>query len=329
MDLYALMRKFPGGIFIIPWFIAVFINTFCPQIMQIGGLTTALFSSDGALCMASFMTFIIGTQFDLSRVREMLKRGMVLTVTKLLIGFISAILFVKLFGLDGILGISAVAFTTVIISCNPSVYLALVVDYGDRDDIPLFALLNTICMPVFPLMILGISQGGGFAFIDIVNTLAPFLIGMVIGNIDHRSRDLMSHGILIATPLLGFCLGASVNLFSAFRAGFSGLLLAAVFLVINITIMLLVDRLILHRPGYAAIASCSVAGISLIGPATIAASNSIYLPYVDNAEVLAAMVLIITVIVTPLLCKLSVRLFGDGRIPDQQISAEIIRGAVD
>ncbi len=37
------MNKVPGGLIIIPLLVAILINTFAPQVLSIGGLTTALF----------------------------------------------------------------------------------------------------------------------------------------------------------------------------------------------------------------------------------------------------------------------------------------------
>ncbi|HBX7447363.1 TPA: 2-keto-3-deoxygluconate permease, partial [Klebsiella pneumoniae] len=37
------MNKVPGGLIIIPLLVAILINTFAPQVLSIGGPTTALF----------------------------------------------------------------------------------------------------------------------------------------------------------------------------------------------------------------------------------------------------------------------------------------------
>ena len=39
------LDKIPGGMMVVPLFLGVLVNTFCPQFLKIGGFTTALFSS--------------------------------------------------------------------------------------------------------------------------------------------------------------------------------------------------------------------------------------------------------------------------------------------
>lgn len=48
MKLCATMRKFPGGMMVIPLVIGCLVNTFIPQVLQIGGFTTALFKGGQA-----------------------------------------------------------------------------------------------------------------------------------------------------------------------------------------------------------------------------------------------------------------------------------------
>ena len=48
MKICATMKKFPGGMMVIPLLIGCLVNTFIPQCLQIGGFTTALFKSGQA-----------------------------------------------------------------------------------------------------------------------------------------------------------------------------------------------------------------------------------------------------------------------------------------
>lgn len=55
MKLCATMRKFPGGMMVIPLVIGCLVNTFIPQVLQIGGFTTALFKGGQATLVGLFI----------------------------------------------------------------------------------------------------------------------------------------------------------------------------------------------------------------------------------------------------------------------------------
>ena len=48
------MNKVPGGLIIIPLLVAILINTFAPQVLSIGGPTTALFKVGSSAMMGIF-----------------------------------------------------------------------------------------------------------------------------------------------------------------------------------------------------------------------------------------------------------------------------------
>nr|VXZ86097.1 2-keto-3-deoxygluconate permease [Klebsiella pneumoniae] len=51
------MNKVPGGLIIIPLLVAILINTFAPQVLSIGGPTTALFKVGSSAMMGIFCSF--------------------------------------------------------------------------------------------------------------------------------------------------------------------------------------------------------------------------------------------------------------------------------
>lgn len=65
---------------------------------------------------------------------------------KFAIAFGFGFLFVKLFGAEGIFGVTAVAFVTCICSCNPGVFMGLAADYGEQGDMGNFAMMNIVSM---------------------------------------------------------------------------------------------------------------------------------------------------------------------------------------
>ena len=97
--------------------------------------------------------FLSATSLDLKNLKNIIRKQGSILLLKFIISLIFGILFVKFFGLDGIFGISALAFITCICSLNPALYLALSYDYGDKDDIAAFSLAEILCMPAFPILI--------------------------------------------------------------------------------------------------------------------------------------------------------------------------------
>lgn len=58
------MNKVPGGLIIIPLLVAILINTFAPQVLSIGGPTTALFKVGSSAMMGIFL-LICGTSINI------------------------------------------------------------------------------------------------------------------------------------------------------------------------------------------------------------------------------------------------------------------------
>lgn len=58
------MNKVPGGLIIIPLLAAILINTFAPEVLGIGGPTTALFKVGSSAMMGIFL-LICGTSINI------------------------------------------------------------------------------------------------------------------------------------------------------------------------------------------------------------------------------------------------------------------------
>lgn len=71
------MNKVPGGLIIIPLLVAILINTFAPQVLSIGGPTTALFKVGSSAMMGIFL-LICGTSINIRQAGLPLYKGAVL-----------------------------------------------------------------------------------------------------------------------------------------------------------------------------------------------------------------------------------------------------------
>lgn len=81
-----------GGIVIVPMLVMSAISTIAPEILNLGGFTSALFSADNTQFIISVLLFIAGTQLDIQEMGPAIKRGGLLSLTRILIGFVVEIL---------------------------------------------------------------------------------------------------------------------------------------------------------------------------------------------------------------------------------------------
>lgn len=301
MKILETMEKIPGGLVVVPMLTTAVINTAFPQALAIGGVTTALFR-DGTFAILGLLLFFSGCQLNVRQFGAAMKRGGVMIAVKLLVAFVAGFFLMAVFGPGGFWGLSTVALVTAISNNKPAVYLALVQKYGDKIDEAVFGLLCLTSMPILPLSVLGLS-GGGVDPNELITLLVPFVLGFAVANLDPKLAALMAPGTVIMLPFIGFCFGASINLLDAVKSAPRGILLLLIYTLVTVPPQLLADRLLLKRPGYAAIASCTIGGTVLVIPAMVAKAMPIHAPYVDTAVAQLAFAMTFSCLLTPFLTK--------------------------
>ncbi len=308
-----IMNSIAGGIVIVPMFVVSIINTFIPEFLNLGGFTTAFFSSNSTQFIIAVLLFIAGTQLDIREMGPALKRGGLLSLTRILIGVLVEVIVLALAGPKGFLGVSALALVIGLLSCNPGVYMAVCQEHGDKYDIPGFGIMNLVPVPAIPVILFGFAAGAGVDYMSLVTTIVPFLIGMLFGNID-PSFTAMANG---ATPIflffMGVTCGSTMNWFTLFSQLGGGILLAVLYFVISLPITLLVDRVVLKRPGYAGASMCSMSAVSIIMPAAVAAVVPSYAEFADTAAAQIALAVAITSIITPFVCQWVLKKWGGAK----------------
>ena len=301
------MNSIAGGIVIIPMLVVSIINTFAPNVLRLGGFSTAFFSSDSTQFIIAVLLFIAGTQLDVREMGPALKRGGLLSLTRVLIGVLAEVIVLALAGPKGFLGVSALALVIGLLSCNPGVYMAVCQEHGDRYDIPGFGIMNLVPVPAIPVILFGFAAGAGVDYMSLVTTIIPFLIGMLFGNID-PSFTTMANG---ATPIflffMGVTCGSTMNWFTLFSQLGGAILLALIYFVVSLPILIFVDRIILKRPGYA---MTSMSAVSIIMPAAVAEVVPEYAPYAETAAAQIALAVAITSILTPFICQWVLKKWG-------------------
>lgn len=300
-------KLIPGGMVILPLLIGAIINTLFPDLFTtLGGMSMNLFKT-GTLALAALILFSTGTGIKLKAIPEILKRFGLLAIAKLIFTFGLGFAFLKVFGLDGIAGISAVAFIAVVCACNPGVYAGLVADYGEPEDMGNFAIINLITMPAIPIFIISAGSGGGFNPMDVVTVLVPLILGIILGNIDPVYSKIHEACMPVALPFLGFCFGSSVNIGTAISAGIPGIVLGVIMLVLSVIWLTFVDHFIGRRPGYAGCAMSCPSGIAIAVPAMLPEAFAAYVP---TAVAEIALALLICAIFLPFVTKGVVKLWG-------------------
>lgn len=166
------IKKVPGGLLLVPMVIVAIINTFCPNLVKIGGATEFLFTNTCTMYVVGLMLFFSGTQCMLSQVKEMVKIGGLLCVIKIGIMAAGCIVVQKVCGLDGFWGISLVTFVAVLASTNPGLYMALTSE--NPTALSVFSLLNLLVMPAIPVMALNLASGYAMDWNSVISILIPF-----------------------------------------------------------------------------------------------------------------------------------------------------------
>lgn len=311
-DIWKSLQKVPAGTMFVPLIIGALITTICQGIFHLdlwaalGNPMQDMFSSSGQMLLIGLMLFCTGTQLKLGDLKEALHRGVLLILVRLGVAYLLCALFYMAFGYQGVLGISFLAFVCAVTSANAALYMGIIQPFGDKADKASFGVMLICSMPLLPLLFLGFFGTSGFGaaqVIQIVSLLIPFILGMILGNLDGDIRQVFTGGNAIILPFLGFEFGSTINLISAFKMIPQGLMLSVLYFVIVILPSYLFERGVLRRPGYASVASASLAGVALVIPSMAAASNKAFTPYISDTVAVLAFVLAVTNILCPFMVK--------------------------
>ncbi len=300
MKICATMKKFPGGMMVIPLIIGCLVNTFIPQCLEIGGFTTALFKSGQATLVGLFI-FCSGATIDVRQVGMPLYKGAVLTILKLVIGVIIGYVLNMAFGPAGILGLTPFAIISAVTNSNGAIYTALAKEFGDDTDMGAIAVLSLNDGPFLTMIALGTTGLASIPVISIVAAIIPLIIGMILGNLDSDFRDLLSKGLNMILPVNGFVFGANMSLITIFQAGVPGVLLGLITVLSTGVLTYFLYSLIRRKPDPMGMAIGTVGGNAVATPASVAMADPSLEPYVESATAQTAAAVVVTAILTPLL----------------------------
>lgn len=309
------LDRVPAGMMIVPMFISSILNTFFPELFQIGSFTTAIFTSSGVAAIIGVQLVCMGSQLRVKKLMAVVRRGGVLLLSKFAVGAVIGIVIGKTFGMDGIFGLTTLAVLSAITNSNGSLYLALMSTYGDEVDQSAMSFLALNDGPFFTLVVLGASGLATIPFVSLVAVIVPIIFGMVIGNLDEKMSKFLAPGVGLLVPFVGITLGAGINITNIVKGGFSGILLGLITVFISGPLVVFMDRKLNKRPGYAGWAVSTTAGNAIAVPAVVATLDPAWAPYVATATAQVAASTVFTAIAIPFITSWWVKKHGSPQHP--------------
>lgn len=311
VPLFDTMNRIPGGLMLIPLILGSLVGTFAGSALDIGSFTTGLFK-DSALPLIALLIFTTGTQVTLKGSGPVLGTAGVVLLTKSLIPATLVVLLGLVVGIDGILGISILALIASFDNSNGGLWLAFTGRYGDKRDRGAYLASAVNDGPFFSLLFLGASGLGEIPILALVAAIVPFLLGMLVGNLDSKWREVLRPVPNIVIPFFAFALGTGIDLSAVVTGGLSGLLVGVAVTLITGTFVYLGYKLMLRRGRQSGIgiAAATTAGNAIATPSVVAAADPSFAPYVGTATAQVAASVLVTAILAPLLAAFMLRRAG-------------------
>ncbi|ONI38834.1 2-keto-3-deoxygluconate permease [Candidatus Epulonipiscium fishelsonii] len=300
MPILKTVKKVPGGIMVVPLLIGAIINTFFPEILNIGGFTTALFKTSASAGIGMFL-FCNGAQINVREAGSSVAKGTVLTLVKFIIGAGLGLFIGSTFGMAGVFGLTPLAVIASITNSNGGLYAALAGQYGDSTDVGAISILSINDGPFFTMVALGASGLAEIPFISLIASILPIIIGFILGNLDEDLREFLKAGTVITIPFFAFPLGAGLNLFQLASAGVAGIVLGLLCTLVTGIAGYYAMKLMKSKKPAVGAAVGTTAGNAAGTPAALAEIDPNLAAVAPTATVQVAAAIIVTAICCPLL----------------------------
>lgn len=292
MHIKKTIERVPGGMMVVPMFISATINTFAPQVFQIGGFVTAIMNNHNVfigaflLCMGAGMTW--------KSAPKALKIGGVTTLTKFAFSVVLGLLVNKLFGPSGLFGLSALAIISAVSNTNGGLYSALTAEFGSKEEMGAISVISLNDGPFLTMIALGVSGLANIPFMELIGVIVPIVVGMILGNLDSDMREFLTKGGGIMIPFMALAMGTRLNFGMILTAGPMGVVLGLITVGLGGALNIFADR-ITGGTGVAGAACSSTAGNAVGVPMAIAAVDitletaaAIATPYVAASMITTA-----------------------------------------
>lgn len=297
---------------LIPLLIGASVHTLAPGAADTFGSFTAGWLTGPSAILAVFF-FCVGSNIRLSATPYILKKGGSLFITKagvgLVAGYVTALLLGQGMVAGGILsGLSALAVVAAMNDTNAGLYMALMAQYGRKEDVAAYSVMSIEAGPFMSMLTLCCINWAGcsmpvFPWEKMLGAVLPMLLGMALGHVDEDFREFLGRAVPVLIPFFAFALGAQLNLRDVAAASFTGVLMGVSVALLTGVALLMTDRLT-GGNGVAGLAAGTTAGNAAAVPAAIASANAAYAGVAPRATAIVASSVIVTAILVPLMTAL-------------------------
>lgn len=296
---------------LIPLVLGTLVATLAPGALEIGSFTTGLFK-DSATPFIALLIFATGMQVTARTSGPVLAHAGTVLLMKSLIPAGLVVLLGLVVGVDGILGISLLGLLACVDNSNGGLWLAFAGQYGDERDRGAYIASAVNDGPFLTMLFLGASGFGDIPLTDLIAAIVPFLLGVIVGNLDGEWRRVMDPVPNIVIPFFAFSLGTGIDLGDVLTGGLTGILVGLVVAPFTGFLVYLGYRFILRRGKQSGLgfAAGTTAGNAIATPAIVAAADPSFAPYVGTATAQVASSVLVTAILAPLLASFVLKRAG-------------------
>lgn len=293
------MKRFPGDTIVVPMLIGVVLNSFVPQVLQIGGFFTGMVTGTSAL-VGVFLLFM-GATIDIKSTPKAIKIGAVIIGTKVAMSVILAWVWPSSSAITSWV-FPRLAIISAVSVANNALYSGIVSQYDDDAVKGAVAITSLSVGPTVTMIALSSAGLASISIWSIIGSILPLILGIILGNVSPWFKQTLSAGVTPSIIVVGFALGCGMSIQQLFQGGLSGILLGliTVFVVGGVTILM--DK-ITGGNGVAGAAISSTAASGVSNPGALAAVDPSYAAVAPIATAQVAASVIITSFLTPMLAN--------------------------
>lgn len=331
MKIKKTLDRIPGGMMLIPLLLGAVVHTFFPGAGDyFGSFTNGLMT--GTIPILAVWFFCMGAAIDVRATGTVLRKSGTLVLTKIIVAWVVALTASQFLRPGGVqsgffAGLSMLALIAAMDMTNGGLYASIMQQYGTREEAGAFVLMSLESGPLVTMLILGATGLAAFEPQVFVGAVLPFLIGFLLGNLDHDLRDFFGKATHTMIPFFGFALGCSIDLGVIVQTGLLGVLLAVSVIIITGIPLILADKYVGGGNGTAGLAASSTAGAAVANPMIVANMKPEFMPAAQSATALVAACVVVTSILVPILTaywsqymkKKAGRALSDGTPPQVKV----------